>query len=215
MTSVHQKGLEGKNDTLVLDPHPQRSAAEKGLAATEMEKNPKRPAEKGKKIFLFGHFGSGNFGNDITLQTVLDNIRERIQGAEFTCICTSPEALAASQKIKTLPISREFGSPQKLRAGLAGLPRKIFIGIPREVSRWFEAFRTLKGADMFIVPGTGLLTDAYGVQGWGPYNVFKWSLLAKLRGCKVLVLSVGAGPLYSAPGKFFVKSALAISDFWS
>jgi len=212
MTSVHQRGLEGKNDILVVDPRPWRPAAKKGL---EMEEKPKRPCEKGKRLYFFGHFGSGNFGNDITLQTVLDNIRQRIPGAQFICICTSPEALAASQKIETIPISREFSAPRKRRAGLAGLPRKIFIGIPRELFRWFEAFKTLKGADMFIVPGTGLLTDAYGVQGWGPYNVFKWSLIARLRDCRVLFLSVGAGPLYSVLGKFFVKSALSLADFRS
>ena len=43
---------------------------------------------------------------------------------------------------------------------------------------------------MLIVPGTGLLTDAYGLGGWGPYSLFKWSLAAKLRGCRVLFVSV-------------------------
>jgi polysaccharide pyruvyl transferase WcaK-like protein len=215
MMPIQQRGLEGQNGALMVDPRPQRPAAGRGVMAIEMGKNLKRPDERGRKIYLFGHFGSGNFGNDITLQTVLDNICQRLPGAEFICICTSPAALAASQKIKTVPISREFGGPRKRRTGLAGLPRKIFIGIPRELFRWFEAFKTLKGADMLIVPGTGLLTDAYGVQGWGPYNVFKWSFVAKLRGCRVLFLSVGAGPLYSALGKFFVKSALSMADFRS
>ena len=68
---------------------------------------------------------------------------------------------------------------------------------------------------MLIIPGTGLLTDAYGLTGWGPYNLFKWSLIAKLRGCEVLFVSVGAGPIYSTLGRYFVKSALSMADFRS
>ena len=68
---------------------------------------------------------------------------------------------------------------------------------------------------MLIIPGTGLLTDAYGLSGWGPYNLFKWSLIAKLRGCEVLFVSVGAGPIYSTLGRYFVKSALSMADFRS
>jgi polysaccharide pyruvyl transferase WcaK-like protein len=68
---------------------------------------------------------------------------------------------------------------------------------------------------MLIIPGTGLLTDAYGLSAEGPYNLFKWSLLAKLRGCKLLFVSVGAGPIYSRIGRFLVKTALLVADFRS
>jgi len=63
----------------------------------------------------------------------------------------------------------------------------------------------LKGADTLIVPGTGLLSDAFGLFRWGPYNVLKWSLAAKVRRCKLLFVSVGAGPLYGALGRRLVN----------
>lgn len=170
---------------------------------------------KGGKIYFFGHFGSGNFGNEITFQTALYHFRRRWPEAAFTCICTNPKVLAATQKIDPVPISREFGGAWKRRTRFARILRRGFIGLPRELFRWFEAFRTLKGADMLIVPGTGLLTDAYGLQGWGPYNLFKWSSLAKLRGAKLLFVSVGAGPLYGVLGRYFVKSVLSMADFRS
>lgn len=170
---------------------------------------------KQAKIWFFGHFGSSNFGNEITFQTALYHVRQRLPEAEFACICTWPKVLAASQKIESVPISREMIKPWNLRNPLAKLLRKVFISIPTELYRWFEAFQTLKGTKMLIIPGTGLLTDAYGLQNWGPYNLFKWSLVAKLRGSKLLFLSIGAGPLYSALGKYFVKSALSMADFRS
>ena len=89
------------------------------------------------------------------------------------------------------------------------------MGVPSELYRWLKAIRTLRGTDMLIVPGTGLLTDAYGLFSWGPYNMFKWSFVAKLCRCKLLFVSVGAGPIYTALGRYFVKSALALADFRS
>lgn len=166
-------------------------------------------------ICFFGPFGSPNFGNEITLQTILHHLRRWLPEAKVTCVCTGPEALRGTQKIETVPISRIFVNAWKPRARLARLLRRVFIGLPSELFRWLDAFKTLKGADMLIIPGTGLLTDAYGLYGWGPYNLFKWCLVAKLRGSKVLFVSVGAGPIYSALGRYFVKSALSMADFRS
>jgi polysaccharide pyruvyl transferase WcaK-like protein len=168
-----------------------------------------------RKIWFFGHFGGDNFGNEITLQTILHHLHLRVPDAKVACICSGPEALGATQRIETVPIGRRFVKPWRLRSRLARWLRRVFIGGPSELCRWLEAFKTLKSGDILIVPGTGLLTDACGLTGWGPYNVFKWSMVAKLRGCQLLFVSVGAGPLGSRLGKYFVKSALSIANFRS
>ena len=66
-----------------------------------------------------------------------------------------------------------------------------------------------------LIAGTGLLTDAYGLLGWGPYNSFKWSLIAKVCRCKLLFVSIGAGPIYGTLGKFLVRKMLSLADFRS
>jgi polysaccharide pyruvyl transferase WcaK-like protein len=167
------------------------------------------------KVFFFGHFGSRNFGNEITLQTILYHQQRLLHGSDTTCICTNPEILAASQRIETVPISRPIIREWGARNAMAKLLRKVFVGIPSEVYRWFDAFKILKGSDIFIIPGTGLLTDAFGLREWGPYNLFKWTAMAKLRRSKVLFVSVGAGPIYSVLGRYLVKSALSLADFRS
>jgi len=179
------------------------------------ETNVRKGNWKRKRICFFGHFGSPNFGNEITLQTVLYHVRRHFPEADVVCICTGPEALAATQKIETVPISRTFVKPGKRHSRLARLLRRVFIGAPSEICRWFETFKTLKGADVLIIPGTGLLTDAYGLLGWGPYNLFKWSLVARVCRCKLLFVSVGAGPIYGPLGRYFIKSALSMADFKS
>jgi polysaccharide pyruvyl transferase WcaK-like protein len=170
---------------------------------------------KTKKICFFGHFGSTNFGNEITLHAILCHLRRVFPEAEFACICSGPEVLAATQRIEAVPISWEIVKPWNLRSPAAKLLRRLFVGVPAELCRWLIAFHTLKGTDVLIIPGTGLLTDAYGLLNWGPYNLAKWTLVGRLRGCKVLFVSVGAGPLYGAFARWLVKSALRLAEFRS
>jgi polysaccharide pyruvyl transferase WcaK-like protein len=73
----------------------------------------------------------------------------------------------------------------------------------------------LRRIDALIVPGTGLLTNAYGLMGWGPYNLFKWSLIAKACRSKLFLVSIGAGPVYGALGRWLVKSILYFADYRS
>jgi polysaccharide pyruvyl transferase WcaK-like protein len=189
---------------------------EKCLSQTLFSKKVRTGTKRhGTRVAFLGHFGRDNIGNESTLQSILYQLGRRVPDAEFACICTGPAATATTHNIRALPISRPLFKAQTLHNGVVKLLRSLFIGVPSELYRWLEAFMTLKGTDVFIVPGTGLLTDAYGVRGWGPYSTFKWSVVAKLRGCKLLFISVGAGPIYSRFSKFFVKTALGLADFRS
>jgi polysaccharide pyruvyl transferase WcaK-like protein len=170
---------------------------------------------KKKKITCFGHFGLGNFGNESTLQAALYHLRRRLPDAEISCICTGPAATATTHDIAAGPISRAVVESWRPHNRVVRALRAVLIGIPSELYRWIDAIMTLKGADAFIVPGTGLLTDAYCITGWGPYSTFKWSLVARLCGCKLLFVSVGAGPIYSRLSRLLVKSALALANFRS
>jgi polysaccharide pyruvyl transferase WcaK-like protein len=98
---------------------------------------------------------------------------------------------------------------------LARLVRRFVIGIPSEPYRWIQALGLLKRLDVLIVSGTGLLTDISGLLNWGPFTVFKWVLMAKLCRCKVVFVSVGAGPVYGFRGRLLVKAALRLADFRS
>ena len=166
------------------------------------------------KISFFGHFGTANTGNESTLIAILARLRSILPDAEFCCICTYPQLVTLRNGIDAVPITtrtaRLWDRGRPLYARLAMAP----FGIALEFGQWIRAFRILKGSAMLVVPGTGLLTDAYA-EDWRPYNVMKWSVAARLRGCKILFVSVGAGPLYSREGRLFVRSALALADYRS
>jgi polysaccharide pyruvyl transferase WcaK-like protein len=167
------------------------------------------------KISLFGHFGSGNFGNESTLQAMLFHIRRLMPHAEILCICSAPEIVAAEYKIAAVPISAVAFKTSTSRNRIARLARKLIIGIPNILYSWLMGAVTLRNTDILIVVGTGLLTDAFGVHQWGPYGTFRWSLMAKLCGCRLIFASTGAGPLERRSGRLFVKSALSLANFRS
>ena len=170
---------------------------------------------KRAKIALFGHFDSSNFGNESTLQAFLHHLRLFQPNAEVTCISTGPEATVRTHHIEAIPIAERFinsWTPQNL---LMRVLRRICVGLPTEAYQWVKGLIRLGGTDMLIVPGTGLLTDADGLFNWGPYGLFKWSLIAKVCGCKLVIVSVGAGPIYGTLGRWFVRSILSLADFRS
>lgn len=172
-------------------------------------------AREEKKIAFLGHFDSSNFGNESSLQAILYHLRRRQPDADITCVCTGPEATVATHHIKAIPLSEKFFKSRMRRNRLQRALRMVLIGPPSEAYRWINGIVALWRTDMLIIPGTGLLTDAYGLFGWGPYNVFKWSLIAKICRCKLLIVSVGAGPIYSMPGRWLVRSILSLADYRS
>lgn len=167
------------------------------------------------KVAFFGSFGRRNFGNEATLQAMFSKLRRLVPETEFTCICTGPEGVAVDYKITVVPIRGYVIRPWESLNPLARLARKILVGIPSEFWRWVQSVKMLSGTAALIVPGTGLLTDAHTLLNYGPYDMFRWSVAAKLAHCKLIFASMGAGPLYSRRGRFFVKTALRLADFRS
>src|SRR5712664_7807 len=176
-----------------------------------------RPA----RICFYGLFGQGNLGNECTLQAMLYHTRRYFPDSKLLCICTDPDDTSARHNIPAVPISRRYlrnADPKASPGSSSRVVRwvtKALTGIPAALLDWLLAIKTLIGKDMLIVPGTGLLTDASSSSlGW-PYDLFKWSLVAKLCRCKLVYVSVGAGPVYRPVSRWFITSALSAADFRS
>jgi polysaccharide pyruvyl transferase WcaK-like protein len=168
-----------------------------------------------KHIAFFGHFDSTNFGNEISLQAILYNLSRFQPDAEVLCISTGPEVATATHHVKAIPVAKRFVDRWRPRNSLSRLLRRVCIALPNEAYLWVHGLISLWRVDVLVVPGTGLLTDAQGLFSWGPYNLFRWSLIAKLCRCKLLIVSVGAGPIYGVLGRWLVKSVLSLADFRS
>jgi polysaccharide pyruvyl transferase WcaK-like protein len=172
-----------------------------------------------KNIGFFGVFGSGNLGNECTLQALIYNVRKYLPNARLISICTNPSDVIERHKIAALTISQRSShnfKPIAVKWKMPALVRKIhraFIGISEEVLAWMRTKKILKNMDVLIMSGTGMLTDyGEGILGF-PYHIFKWSLLAKLCNCKLFFICVGAEPTRTHLAKWFIKSSLKLSDY--
>ena len=166
-----------------------------------------------RKIGFFGIFGAGNLGNECTLQALICNVRKYSPDADLCCFCSGPQEVASRYKISAFPIKSMPLPPVKNRL-IRGL-RRIFVGIPMELYRWAKVFETLKGVDMIVMTGTGMLGDV-GIRPFDlHYEILKWSIIARLRRCKLVFLSVGVGPISNRLSRWLVKSALALGDYRS
>jgi polysaccharide pyruvyl transferase WcaK-like protein len=174
-----------------------------------------------KRIAFFGNFGAQNMGNEYTLQAMIHNVRLRMPAAELSCICSDPEDTSARHRIPAALISyrysREFRSrSQRAKSNpVIRTLRRLFVRLPREAIDLIRAYRTLEGITMLVMPGTGMLGD-FGI---GPldlhYEILRWSVLAKLRGVKLMFVSVGAGPIAHPLSRWIVKRAISLADYRS
>jgi polysaccharide pyruvyl transferase WcaK-like protein len=171
--------------------------------------------QKPIKISFFGHFGTMNFGNEATLLVILSRLRLLFPNCDFCCICTSPENVIAAHGIEAVPHTVKSVRIWDRQVPLGKRLRMATLGLSEEIREYIRAWRALKGTDMFVIPGTGLLTDAFGLSGMGPYGLLKWSLTARLRGCRVVFVSVGAGPVDRRLGRLLLKSALSLAEYRS
>lgn len=160
------------------------------------------------KIAFFGLFGIQNLGNECTLQAMISNVRERLPGVEIYGICYEPEDTFRRHALSAVPVSWDVTSGFDLR--------RFMQGAIRELRHWVKAIKILKGTDMVVMTGTGMLTD-YNVSTpfHYPYHVFKWATAGKLAGCRVCFVGIGVGPVYQRLSRFFVRSALARADYRS
>jgi len=176
---------------------------------------------KSQTIAFFGNFGTRNLGNECTLQAIIQNTRRFVPTAKVECICTAPENVLETHGIPAFQISYRFGNASASRPSrgrdnpVVRLIRRLAVRLPRELVEWVEAFRRLRGTSMLVMTGTGMLSD-FGI---GPldlhYEILKWSIIARLRGCKLLFVSVGAGPIAHPLSRWIVKSALSLANYRS
>jgi polysaccharide pyruvyl transferase WcaK-like protein len=190
------------------------------------------------RIGLLHHVGGGNLGDDATLQSVADGIRQRWVQAEIVAFSMNPDDTETRHGIKSQPIRRNCWSigyksaavDGTFKAGVKALTRKhrhlfwllksatAVIRLPsetfRELSFLASSRHTMKSFDLFIISGGGQLTEKDGPWGF-PYTIFKWVVLARSAGVRCIFLNVGAGPLTQPLSRFFVRRALLAADYVS
>lgn len=144
----------------------------------------KRPVHR---VALYGFLGSGNIGNDASLETVLTWFRSHHPKLDLSCITIAPDQVEKRYSIASVPLAWRSTLRDKGRIGTA--VRKLG-------GRLLDILRSylLAGSvDAVIVPGMGVLEDSLTARPWAlPYWLFLVGLACRIRSRHFVLLDVGA-----------------------
>jgi polysaccharide pyruvyl transferase WcaK-like protein len=187
-------------------------------------------------IAVWGNYHGANLGDDLVVEIIINAIRRRAPEARIVAISLAPWDTERRHGVSTFPIKPGLAPPgAKARAtserAVAPFARKLLRRMPgarhtlsgaltaaqvvREVPFDLGSRRILRDIDVVVVAGSGQLLDSW----WGPWDhpltAYRWAILSRLAGTKLLVPSVGAGPIRTRLGAALIRGAIDRASFVS
>lgn len=163
------------------------------------------------RVGVFGLLGSGNLGNDGSLEAVLGYLRAAHPEAVVDALCGGPETVTARYGIPATRLHWYRGEYRTAsRAGaIAG----------KGLGKVVDAFRTaawVRRHDVVIVPGMGVLEATLPLRPWGfPYALFLLCASGRLLGTRVALAGVGAAPIGSRATRALVRRSARLAAYRS
>jgi len=119
-------------------------------------------SRRAPRVGLFGLLGSGNIGNDISMQSVLRYLRADHPDAVIDAMCMGPERVRADAKIDAIPLMWY----QRYDGRVSGVTARAL----KAAGKGIDALRTaawVRRHDVVIVPGMGVLEASTPINPWG------------------------------------------------
>jgi polysaccharide pyruvyl transferase WcaK-like protein len=139
------------------------------------------------RVGLFGHLGSGNIGNDASLEAMLKYFSSEQPGAILDAMTLAPEAVKDRYGVPAVPL--RWLPPDEGQGSGRAVARKSLVKVVDTVriASW------VRRHDVVIIPGMGVLETALPQRPWqGPYNMLVLCAAGRIFGTKVALVCVGA-----------------------
>ena len=147
------------------------------------------------RVGLVGLLGSGNLGNDGSLEAVLAFLGAEHPDAILDFLCSGTDQMTARYGVPATRL-RWYNTEAKGAPGVTALAAKS-LKVP--LGMVIDAFRTtswVRRHDVVIVPGMGVLEATLPLRPWHtPYSMFLVCASGRLFGTKVALVSVGANDI--------------------
>jgi polysaccharide pyruvyl transferase WcaK-like protein len=138
------------------------------------------------RVGLFGLLGSGNIGNDASVEAIMRYLRAEYPDATVDAMCGGWHRMRARYGIVTTPFQWQ---QEHSRPGWSG---KVLVAVGKVVD-FFRTAAWVRGHDVVIIPGMGILDPTLPLNPWGvPYAVCLLAAWGRLFGVKVALVAVGA-----------------------
>ncbi|MEU7072170.1 polysaccharide pyruvyl transferase family protein [Streptomyces narbonensis] len=163
------------------------------------------------RVGVFGLLGSGNLGNDGSLEAVLGYLRADHPDAVVDALCGGPEVVTARYGIRATRLHWYRGEYRT--ASRAGAVAAKGLG------KLVDVLRTgawVRRHDVVIVPGMGVLEATLPLRPWGfPYSLFLLCATGRLFGTRVALVGVGAGAIEDRPTRALVRWSARLAAYRS
>jgi polysaccharide pyruvyl transferase WcaK-like protein len=167
------------------------------------------------RVGLFGRLGSGNIGNDGTLEAVLGDLRERQPQAQVDCMCSGPDVVTERYAIPATRL-HWLGARTGFRRHVPGLPVTAFMVLAGIVIDAYHTAAWVRRHDVVIVPGMGSLEATLTERPWQmPWSLFLLSLSGRIYGTRVAMVGVGATYIPDRVNRFLMTSAARLAGYRS
>ncbi|MFK4692760.1 polysaccharide pyruvyl transferase family protein [Streptomyces pristinaespiralis] len=163
------------------------------------------------RVGVFGLLGSGNLGNDGSLEAVLGHLRAEHPEAVVDALCGGPEVVTARYGIPATRLHWYRGEYRT--ASRAGAIAAKALG------KVVDAFRTaawVRRHDVVIVPGMGVLEATLPLRPWGfPYSLFLLCATGRLLRTRVALVGVGAAEIGDRATRALVRRSARLAAYRS
>ena len=162
------------------------------------------------RVGLFGRCGSGNIGNDASMEAVVNFLRAEHPGAYVDAMCTRPKAVQALCGIEAVPLQWHLRNGKRGSSGGEALRKAVGLA--------FDVVRTARWAarhDVLIVPGAGVLETSLPVLRSFPWAMLVMCAAGRLAGAKIALVSVGAGTVKQPLTRWLYDSVVRLSTYRS
>lgn len=170
-----------------------------------------RVTGRAPRVGLFGLLGSGNLGNDGSLDSVLNFLQERHPGAIVDFMCMGPEKVRERYDVPAISLHWYYA---KERSG----SRAAQIAL-KALGKGIDAVRTARWVarhDVVIVPGMGVLEASLPLRAWGfPYSLFLLCAAGKLFRTKVALVVVGSNVIKKRFTRLMFTAAARLAHYRS
>lgn len=163
---------------------------------------PRTSRTGGLRLDLICGVGTGNLGNDASLDAAMSRMRAMDPDIGFRVVSPFPDGAADRLGLPAIPIRQDLASLRERSSGVA-LLRDALVG---EGRRLLAMHRQMTDSSAVVVTGTGILDD-FEERPWGmPYALLSWALMARLHRRPFVLMAIGAGPIHSPVNRLIFRT---------
>jgi polysaccharide pyruvyl transferase WcaK-like protein len=161
------------------------------------------------RVGLFGLLGSGNIGNDASVEAIMRFLRTEYPDATVDAMCMGWKRMRDRYGIMTTPFQWQ---QEHVRPGWSG---KAVAALGKVI----DGFRTagwVSRHDVVIIPGMGILDPTLPLNPWGvPYAVYTLAAWGRFFGAKVALVAVGADKASSKTTQWLYNQTAGLAAYVS